>query len=118
MAKFSFNPTSGLLDTTVFPSSPTSETAARQQFMTLFNQIMTFLNDNSLDAGTLGGKPSTDYLLTSTANTNYAAKSHTHSYANTTHSHATSEVGLSWGTSAPNNSDGKANGTIYYKIEG
>ena len=117
MAKFSFDPATGLNDTTVFVSAPTSETQARQQFMTLFNQLKDFLNAGNLEAGLLGGKASSDYLLTATANNNYAPKSHTHSYASTTHSHATSEVGLTWGTSAPNNSDGKANGTIYYKIE-
>ena len=118
MVKFSFEPATGLNDTTVFVSSPTSEAQARQQFMTLFNQLRDFLNSGNLEAGMLGGKSSSDYIQTATANNNYAPKTHSHSeYATSTHSHATSEVGLTWGTGNPNNSDGKADGTIYYKIE-
>lgn len=41
---FVFNPVTGLMDTAVYPSSPVSETAARQQFMDLFNQIKDYLN--------------------------------------------------------------------------
>ena len=117
MAKFSFDPVNGLNDTTVFVSAPTSEAQARQQFMTIFNQLRDFVNSGNLEAGLLGGKASSEFLTTTTANSNYATKTHTHSYASTTHTHGTSEVGLTWGTGNPSNSDGKANGTIYYKIE-
>ena len=43
---FNFNPTEGLLNTDIFPSETISENAARQQFMTLFNQIKTHINTN------------------------------------------------------------------------
>lgn len=39
MAGFQFNPPTGLLDTTKYPDVPASPTAARQQFMDLFNQV-------------------------------------------------------------------------------
>ena len=41
---FNFNPIDGLLNIDIFPSSPANETAARQQFMLLFNQIKDKLN--------------------------------------------------------------------------
>lgn len=53
---FTFTPATGLLDTSFFPTKPTSETNARQQFMTLFNQLKDFINKNSVivnDAGTV-----------------------------------------------------------------
>jgi hypothetical protein len=43
---FTYDPTTGLLDINTFPSDPASETVARQQFMTLFNQLKDYLNDN------------------------------------------------------------------------
>ena len=41
---FQFTPTTGLLDTNTYPASPESETAARQQFMDLFNQTRDYIN--------------------------------------------------------------------------
>ena len=109
MANFSFDPINGLNDNVFFITSPNSEAAARSQFMVLFNQIRDYLNSSTIDAGTLSGKKASDFLLTETANTTYAKSSH---------SHSASECGFSWGTGNPNNSDGKPNGSIYYKIEG
>lgn len=43
---FNFNPTTGLLDLNAFPSEPTTEAEARQQFMTLFNQLKDYINSN------------------------------------------------------------------------
>lgn len=45
---FNFNPTDGLLNIDMFPTEPVSETAARQQFMTLFNQVKDHMNNNLL----------------------------------------------------------------------
>jgi len=139
MANFSFDPINGLNDNVFFITSPNSEAAARSQFMVLFNQIRDYLNSSTIDAGTLSGKKASDFLLTETANTTYAKSSHSHSgysttshthdnysktshthtnYAASSHSHSASECGFSWGTGNPNNSDGKPNGSIYYKIEG
>lgn len=42
--EFNFNPVNGLLDTSVFPSDPVTEEAARGQFMILFNQLKDFIN--------------------------------------------------------------------------
>jgi hypothetical protein len=53
---FTFTPATGLLNTSIFPTKPTSETNARQQFMTLFDQLKDFINKNSVivnDAGTV-----------------------------------------------------------------
>lgn len=44
MNTFNFSPATGLLDTSAYPTQPTTEAAARQQFMDLFNQIKTFVN--------------------------------------------------------------------------
>ncbi|KJS84985.1 MAG: hypothetical protein JM58_09455 [Peptococcaceae bacterium BICA1-8] len=41
---FNYTPTDGLDNTTSFPSKPGSGTAARAQFMTVLNQIKTFMN--------------------------------------------------------------------------
>jgi len=43
-ADFGFTPSTGLSDTTSFPTTPADETAARSQFMAVLNQIKTFLN--------------------------------------------------------------------------
>lgn len=118
MAVFNYDPINGLNDTVVFPSSPTSEAAARQQFMTLFNQIKNYLNSGQLDAESLGGKQSGEYLLTANANRTFAAINHGHDYAASSHGHMPGNCGFSWGTGAPNNSDGRGNGSIYYRIEG
>lgn len=48
---FNFNPTTGLLDINSFPSDPSTETEARQQFMTLFNQLKNYINDNEIESG-------------------------------------------------------------------
>ena len=45
MNKFEFSPADGLMDKTSFPTNLGSETEARQQFMTLFNQIKDFTNN-------------------------------------------------------------------------
>lgn len=42
---FQFTPPTGLLDTTAYPTTPASETAARQQFMDLFNQLLNEINN-------------------------------------------------------------------------
>ena len=39
-----FVPATGLLDTVEFPTTPATETAARQQFMTLFYQVRDYIN--------------------------------------------------------------------------
>jgi hypothetical protein len=44
MMAFQFDPTDGLLNVNVFPTVPESETAARQQFQTLLNQIRDAIN--------------------------------------------------------------------------
>jgi hypothetical protein len=44
MMAFQFDPTDGLLNGNVFPTVPESETAARQQFQTLLNQIRDAIN--------------------------------------------------------------------------
>lgn len=128
MAQFNFNPTNGLNDQTYFPAAPTSEAAARQQFMTLFNQLKTFLNSGTVEAGTVGGKQATDFLLPATAETTYAKVNHSHNYAAANHGHSEyaaaghghgpSSCGFHWGTGYPSNSDGRADGNIYYRIEG
>lgn len=41
---FAYNPATGLLDTNIYPTNPTNETAARQQFMDLFNQARDYIN--------------------------------------------------------------------------
>lgn len=118
MAKFAYTPETGLNDVVFYPTSPNSEAAARQQFMSLFFQIRDYINGNELNAATIGGKALTELLLKTDAEKTYSKTSHTHAdYAAKTHSHATSEVGLSWGTGGPNNGDGKPNGAIYYRIE-
>lgn len=45
---FAFTPATGLLNTTSFVTKPTSETAARQQFMTLFYQLRDYINKHSV----------------------------------------------------------------------
>ena len=52
---FTYNPVTGLLNTTSFPTRPLNETAARQQFMTLLDQLKDFLNKHGVvgtDTGT------------------------------------------------------------------
>ena len=44
---FQFSPSTGLLDTNTYPASPASETAARQQFMDLFNQTRDYINNST-----------------------------------------------------------------------
>ena len=44
MADFNFNPPEGLNNTSVFVDEPTTGAAARQQFMTLFNQLKDYVN--------------------------------------------------------------------------
>ena len=64
MNNFEFSPADGLMDKTSFPTNLGSETEARQQFMTLFNQIKDFINTDivtnltkgDLDAETVNGK--------------------------------------------------------------
>lgn len=51
---FNFNPIDGLLNTDIFPSDPMNDTAARQQFMTLFNQIKEKLNSMEEQLNTPG----------------------------------------------------------------
>lgn len=46
---FQFDPTDGLLNGNVFPTVPESETAARQQFQTLLNQIRDAINAHLAD---------------------------------------------------------------------
>lgn len=41
---FQFTPATGLLDTSSYPTTPTNETAARQQFMDMFWQLMNEIN--------------------------------------------------------------------------
>jgi hypothetical protein len=48
MTNFGFNPVTGLSDTNTFPQKP-GATAARQQFMTLFNQIRDWINGTLLN---------------------------------------------------------------------
>lgn len=45
MDRLNYTPVSGLLDKTVFPTYPQDETAARNQFQTLFNQVKDFINN-------------------------------------------------------------------------
>lgn len=66
---FNFNPTDGLLNVNEFPTNPASETEARNQFMTLFNQVRDYLN-NGIDATKLNGKKASDF----------SPASHTHDY--------------------------------------
>ena len=47
---FAYNPATGLLDVNVYPTNPTSETAARQQFMDLFNQVRDHLNNSTVNS--------------------------------------------------------------------
>ena len=64
MNNFEFSPADGLMDKTSFPTNLGSETEARQQFMTLFNQLKDFINTDivtnltkgDLDAETVNGK--------------------------------------------------------------
>ena len=64
MDNFEFNPADGLLNKNSFPTNLGSETEARQQFMTLFNQLKDYINNNlvsnltkgDLDAKTVNGK--------------------------------------------------------------
>lgn len=44
MNNFSFSPLTGLRDVTAYPSEPTSEAAAREQFQGLLDQVKTYLN--------------------------------------------------------------------------
>lgn len=46
MGNFTFNPPEGLANKVVFPSDPASEEEARNQHMTLFNQIKDYINEN------------------------------------------------------------------------
>ena len=50
MNNFEFSPADGLMDKTSFPTNLGSETEARQQFMTLFNQLKTFMNDEIVNS--------------------------------------------------------------------
>ena len=64
MNNFEFSPADGLMDKNTFPTNLGSETEARQQFMTLFNQLKDFINTDivtnltkgDLDAETVNGK--------------------------------------------------------------
>ena len=64
MNNFEFSPTDGLMNKNTFPTNLGSETEARQQFMTLFNQLKDFINTDivtnltkgDLDAETVNGK--------------------------------------------------------------
>ena len=64
MNNFEFSPSDGLMDKNTFPTNLGSETEARQQFMTLFNQLKDFINTDivtnltkgDLDAETVNGK--------------------------------------------------------------
>lgn len=47
---FAFDPVTGLLNTTSFPTLPASETAARQQFMTILYQLRDFINKHGVVA--------------------------------------------------------------------
>ena len=68
---FNFTPNDGLLDSDKYPQKPASGTAARQQFMDLFNQIKDYINTLALS-------------------------SHTHSnYSPTTHTHNTQYLAIS-----------------------
>ena len=59
MNNFEFSPADGLMNKTSFPTNLGSETEARQQFMTLFNQIKTFINDDiKADVNNLKGNGS------------------------------------------------------------
>lgn len=50
---FAFTPATGLSDTTVYPTAPANETAARQQVMDPLNQIKDYLNNSlKLEEGT------------------------------------------------------------------
>jgi hypothetical protein len=49
---FQFDPTDGLLNGNVFPTVPESETAARQQFQTLLNQIRDAINAHLAESAT------------------------------------------------------------------
>lgn len=61
---FNFEPENGLLNTEEFPDKPASGTAARGQFMKLFNQVKDYINGmetkgvkaNGGNADTVGGK--------------------------------------------------------------
>ena len=44
LSSFSFNPSDGLRNKTSFPTYPASETAAREQFQTLLDDVAEFLN--------------------------------------------------------------------------
>lgn len=46
MNEFKYTPEDGLLNTVSFPTDPEDETAARQQPMTLFNQVKNYLNND------------------------------------------------------------------------
>ena len=50
MNNFEFSPADGLMDKTSFPTNLGSETEARQQFMTLFNQLKSFMNDEIVNS--------------------------------------------------------------------
>ena len=50
MNNFEFSPADGLMDKTSFPTNLGSETEARRQFMTLFNQLKTFMNDEIVNS--------------------------------------------------------------------
>lgn len=64
-ADFGFTPTTGLSDTTSFPTTPADETAARSQFMTVLNQIKTFLNLTVKETSTNLGTHSADTVTDS-----------------------------------------------------
>ena len=50
MNNLEFSPADGLMNKTSFPTDLGSETEARQQFMTLFNQLKTFMNDEIVNS--------------------------------------------------------------------
>ena len=64
MNNFEFSPTYVFMNKNTFPTNLGSETEARQQFMTLFNQLKDFINTDivtnltkgDLDAKTVNGK--------------------------------------------------------------
>ena len=50
ISPFAFDPADGLANTTAFPQKPADQTAARGQFMTLFNQLRDYLNSSIIPA--------------------------------------------------------------------
>ena len=93
MANFSFNPTDGLQNTSIFPSNPATEAAAREQFMTLFNQLKDYVNilnnqsypANGGNADTVDNKHASDFATSNhNHDTWYAQTNHTHLWGHIT----------------------------------